>query len=87
MSMSTHLQAQILLDTITCIILSEANVHFYKVKSHNGILGNEGVDALALQAAMSPHKADTSLNQAENPFFHLYWFATPVKKPGSHTEL
>eukprot|EP00983_Pelagomonas_calceolata_P005556 181646-Pelagomonas_calceolata.AAC.1 len=36
---------------------------------------------------MSPHEADTSLNQAENPVFHLYWLATPVKKPGSHTEL
>eukprot|EP00983_Pelagomonas_calceolata_P003173 104031-Pelagomonas_calceolata.AAC.1 len=44
-------------------------VHFYKIKSHNDILGNEGADALAFQAAMPPHGADTSLNQAENPFF------------------
>eukprot|EP00983_Pelagomonas_calceolata_P062234 1147190-Pelagomonas_calceolata.AAC.2 len=36
---------------------------------------------------MSPHEADTSLNQAENILFHLYWLATPVTKPGSHTEL
>eukprot|EP00983_Pelagomonas_calceolata_P055051 1143953-Pelagomonas_calceolata.AAC.1 len=65
----------------------EAPVHFYKVKSHDGILGNEGAEALALQAAMLPHEADTSLNQAENHFFHLNWLATPVKKPRSHTEL
>eukprot|EP00983_Pelagomonas_calceolata_P135142 1162130-Pelagomonas_calceolata.AAC.6 len=41
----------------------------YTVKSHNGVLGNEGTDALALEAAEAPQTAasDTSLNQAEIP--------------------
>eukprot|EP00983_Pelagomonas_calceolata_P129037 1161572-Pelagomonas_calceolata.AAC.2 len=90
MSMSTHLHAQILIDIITHINLSEAPVHFYKVfKSHSGIFGNEGADAFALQAAMLLHEADTSLNQAGDPFFHLRsgWLVKPIQKPCSHTEL
>eukprot|EP00983_Pelagomonas_calceolata_P066826 1149228-Pelagomonas_calceolata.AAC.4 len=60
-------------------------MHFYKIKSHNGILGNEGADALALQAAKTSDVADTSLNQAGNPFFHLYWLDTPIKRPSPST--
>eukprot|EP00983_Pelagomonas_calceolata_P128312 1161499-Pelagomonas_calceolata.AAC.9 len=48
-------------------------MHFYKIKSHNGVIRNEGTDALALQAAKTPNMADASLNQAENLCFYLYW--------------
>lgn len=56
--------------------MTQAPVHFHKVKSHSGILGNDGADALAFQAAMMPDEADSSLNQAEKPFSPLYWLAT-----------
>eukprot|EP00983_Pelagomonas_calceolata_P056641 1144684-Pelagomonas_calceolata.AAC.1 len=55
-------------------------------KSHNGVLGNEDADALALQAAKTPDTAGTSFNQAEKLYFYLYWLATPIKRPGSMTE-
>eukprot|EP00983_Pelagomonas_calceolata_P027396 860465-Pelagomonas_calceolata.AAC.4 len=65
---------------------SQTTTHFYKTKSHSGIIENKRADALALQAAKDPAKADNLLNQVEHPFSNFFWLATSVRKPNSHTE-
>eukprot|EP00967_Tisochrysis_lutea_P040572 scaffold48774_cov17-Tisochrysis_lutea.AAC.1 len=60
--MSRHLHAHALKDIIAHISISETPIHLNKVKSHNGVLGNQGPDALVLQKKETPDMADTSLN-------------------------
>eukprot|EP00983_Pelagomonas_calceolata_P050767 1142129-Pelagomonas_calceolata.AAC.2 len=86
MCMPRHLHAHLLKDILAHTSISEIPLYFYKVKSQNGVLGNEDADALALQAAKTPDMADTSINQAGNPLLHLYWLVTPIKIPGSKIE-
>jgi len=54
-------------------------IHFFKVKSHAGIIGNEHADALAKKSATTyADIADTSIRTAspeENPFYNIHWLA------------
>ncbi|KAJ9524377.1 hypothetical protein QJQ45_008576 [Haematococcus lacustris] len=59
MSLITHRHNDILTDIATLIIDSPATIHFYKVRAHSGIIGNEGADALAKYAALHPELANT----------------------------
>ncbi|KAJ9531789.1 hypothetical protein QJQ45_021938 [Haematococcus lacustris] len=59
MSLITHRHNDILADIATLIIDSPATIHFYKVRAHSGIIGNEGADALAKFAALHPELANT----------------------------
>jgi len=53
------------------------------VKSHSGIIGNEGADHLAHKAAVN-QISDVSLPPATDPFYDL-WLSVP-NKDGSHAE-
>ncbi|KAJ9512615.1 hypothetical protein QJQ45_018876 [Haematococcus lacustris] len=59
MSLITHKHNDILTAIATLIIDSPATIHFYKVRAHSGIIGNEGADALAKHAALHPELANT----------------------------
>ncbi|KAJ9526649.1 hypothetical protein QJQ45_017586, partial [Haematococcus lacustris] len=59
MSLITHRHNDILTAIATLIIDSPATIHFYKVRAHSGIIGNEGADALAKYAALHPELANT----------------------------
>ncbi|KAJ9518715.1 hypothetical protein QJQ45_018704 [Haematococcus lacustris] len=59
MSLITHRHNDILTAIATLIIDSPATIHFYKVRAHSGIIGNEGADALAKHAALHPELANT----------------------------
>ncbi|KAJ9520002.1 hypothetical protein QJQ45_014732, partial [Haematococcus lacustris] len=59
MSLITHRHNDILTAIATLIIDSPVTIHFYKVRAHSGIIGNEGADALAKQAALHPELANT----------------------------
>ena len=52
-------------------------IHFFKVKSHAGIIGNEHADALAKKSATTySNIADTSIKTAGpegNPFYNIHW--------------
>ena len=61
---------------------SPSTVTFYKVKSHSGIIGNEGADHLAHKAAVNQF-SDDSLPPATDPFYDLFWLSVP-NKVGSH---
>jgi ribonuclease HI len=54
-------------------------IHFFKVKSHAGIIGNEHADALAKKSATTySDLADTSIKTAGpegNPFYNIHWLA------------
>jgi hypothetical protein len=54
------------------------------VKSHCGIIGNEGADHLAHKAAAN-QISDISLPPATDPFYDLFWLSVP-NKVGSHAE-
>ncbi|KAJ9532315.1 hypothetical protein QJQ45_010378 [Haematococcus lacustris] len=59
MSLINHRHNDILTDIATLIIDSPDTIHFYKVRAHSGIIGNEGADALAKHAALHPEQANT----------------------------
>ncbi|KAJ9515463.1 hypothetical protein QJQ45_016472 [Haematococcus lacustris] len=59
MSLITHRHNDILTAIATLIIDSPDTIHFYKVRAHSGIIGNEGADALAKHAALHPELANT----------------------------
>ncbi|KAJ9515865.1 hypothetical protein QJQ45_008751 [Haematococcus lacustris] len=59
MSLITHRHNDILTAIATLIIDSPVTLHFYKVRAHSGIIGNEGADALAKHAALHPELANT----------------------------
>jgi hypothetical protein len=54
------------------------------VKSHSGIIGNEGADHLAHKAAVN-EISDVSLQPATDLFYDLFWLSVP-KTVGSHAE-
>ena len=60
MAVLHHLHRELLKDIVTLIQSSPSTVTFYKVKSHSGIIGNEGADHLAHRAAVN-QVSDTSL--------------------------
>ncbi|KAJ9528726.1 hypothetical protein QJQ45_020662 [Haematococcus lacustris] len=59
MSLITHRHNDILTAIATLIIDSPVTIHFYKVRAHSGVIGNEGADALAKHAAVHPELANT----------------------------
>jgi hypothetical protein len=54
-------------------------IHFFKVKSHAGIIGYEHADALAKKSATTySDLADTFIRTASpegNPFYNIHWLA------------
>ena len=54
------------------------------MKSHSGIIGNEGADHLAYKAAVN-QISDVSLPPATDAFYDLIWLSIP-NKVASHTE-
>ncbi|KAF5828400.1 RIC1-domain-containing protein [Dunaliella salina] len=49
-------------------------IHFYKVKAHSGIVGNEGANACARIAALSD-TIDIAFPDARDPFQNFYWLS------------
>jgi ribonuclease HI len=63
---------------------SPSTVTFYKVKSHSGIIGNEGADHISHKAAVN-QISDISLPPPTDPFYNQFWLSVP-NKVGSHAE-
>jgi len=84
MAVLHHLHRELLKDIVILIQSSPSTVTFYKVKSHAGIIGNEGADHLAHKAAVN-QISDVSLPPATDPFYDLFWLSVP-NKVGFHAE-
>ena len=78
-----HIQGDVLQSIAKAIRQSPSPIHFFKVKSHASIIGNEHADALAKKSATTYSDiADTSIRIAGpegNPFYNIniHW---PYKK-------
>ena len=74
-----HIQGDVLQSIAKAIRQSPSPIHFFKVKSHAGIIGNEHADALAKKSATTyADIADTSIRTAGpegNPLYNIHWLA------------
>ena len=74
-----HNQGDVLQSIAKAIRQSPSPIHFFKVKSHADIIGNEHADALVKKSATTYSDiADTSIRIAgpeENPFYNIHWLA------------
>jgi len=74
-----HIQGDVLQSIAKAIRQSPSPIHFFKVKSHAGIIGNEHADALAKKSATTYSDiADTSIKTTGsegNPFYDIHWLA------------
>ena len=74
-----HIQGDVLQTIAKAIHQSPPPIHFYKVKSHAGIIGNECADAVPKKSITTySGVADTSIKTAGpegNPFYSIYWLA------------
>jgi hypothetical protein len=72
--MRYHLHAELIHAISTISENSPHPIHFYKVKAHSGIVGNEGADACARNAALSDN-IDVVFPDARDPFHNIYWLS------------
>jgi len=75
-----HIQGDVLQPIAKAIHQSPSPIHFFKVKSHAGIIGNEHADALAKMSATTypDISDDTPIRTAGpegNPFYTIHWLA------------
>jgi len=74
-----HIQGDVLQSIAKAICQSPSPVHFFKLKSHAGIIGNEHADTLAKKSATTYSDiANTSIRTAGpegNPFYDIHWIA------------
>jgi len=74
-----HIQGDVLQSIAKAIRQSPSPIHFFKVKSHAGIVGNEHADALAKKSGTTySDLADTSTKTAGPkgyPFYNIHWLA------------
>jgi hypothetical protein len=84
-----HIQGNVLQSIAKAIRQSPSPIHFFKVKSHAGIIGNEHADALAKKSATTYFDlADTSIKTAGlegNSFYNIHWLAKRRQKKQTQT--
>ena len=74
MRMRYHIHAELIHAILSIIEHSPHPIHFYKVKAHSGIIGNEGADACARTAAVFDTVGIT-LPDTRDPFHNFYWLS------------
>ena len=84
-----HIQRDVLQFIAKAIRQSPSPIHFFKVKSHASIIGNEHADPLAKKSATTYSDiADTSIRTAgpeKNPFYNIHWLAKEDKESQTQT--
>jgi hypothetical protein len=72
-----HIQGDVLQSIAKAIRQSPSPIHFFKIRSHAGTIGNEHADALARKSAITySNIADNSIRIAGpegNPFYNIHW--------------
>ena len=80
-----HLHSHLLQPIVRIIENSPNTIHFYKVKAHAGIAGNEFADAIAKHSAQHDEGHDKSFSPVSddgNPYSNMYWLAERQTKDG-----
>jgi len=78
-----HIRGEVLQSIAKAICQSPSPIHFFKVKSYAGIIGNEHADALAKKLSTTyAYIADTSTRIAGpegTPFYNIHWLAKDIE--------
>ena len=84
-----YIQGDVLQSIAKAIRQSPSPIHFFKLKSHAGIIGNEHADTLAKKSANTYSDiADTSIRTAGpagNPFYNIHWLTKKDTENQSQT--
>eukprot|EP00983_Pelagomonas_calceolata_P066456 1149052-Pelagomonas_calceolata.AAC.2 len=83
MRMRNHLHAELIHAISNMLEHSPHPIHFFKVRAHSGIIGNEGADACARSAALT-YTTDITLPDARDPFHNFYWLS--LETSHGHTD-
>jgi len=83
-----HIQGDVLQTIAKAIRQSPSPIHFFKVKSHAGIIGNEHADTLAKS---QPPPTLTSLTPPStgpegDPFYNIHWLTKEDRKPNENPQ-
>eukprot|EP00983_Pelagomonas_calceolata_P004068 132303-Pelagomonas_calceolata.AAC.1 len=70
MRMRNHLHAELIQAISNLLEHLPYSIHFYKVQTHSGIIGNEGAHACARTVALS-NTIDIALPDARDPFHNF----------------
>ena len=76
MTIRSHKHSQLIQAIVNELENRAEPVHFYKVKAHANIIGNEGADAVAKWAARHPTECDVTVEGTCDPFEEVPWLQT-----------
>ena len=86
MTLDHHKHEPLLTSICRMIESSPEPIHFYKVKAHSGIIGNEAADALARWSACAADGHEMGVGVGSRPYENTHWPSSPATKEKEECE-